>query len=157
MKGTIEKIKVYSTKGEAGRALSETRLIEGSGLEGDFHATGGERQLSLLLKESRDELMVQKEYGSNIRGLCFSRYKENICIRDLAPDALRPGARLEAGEAVLEISGEAKHCHEECALYRAGKTCPLAKKNLFAKVLKSGVVRVGDNIGSIAEDIALLR
>jgi MOSC domain-containing protein YiiM len=46
----------------------------------------------------------------------------------------------------LEITGEAKRCHEECGLYRAGKTCPLAGKSLFAKVLKSGVIRAGDGI-----------
>ena len=141
MNGTIEKIRVYSTKGSTGVELAEARLIENSGLEGDFHATGGERQLSLLLVESRDELTEYKE-----KGLCFSRFKENIGIRGMAPDALRSGARLAAGEAVLEITGETKHCHEECVLYHAGKPCPLAGQSLFAKVLKGGIIQRGDRI-----------
>ena len=142
MGGVIESIKTYPAKGEAGRELAEARLIENSGLEGDFHAKGGERQLSLLFAETRDEITGQKE-----KGLCFSRFKENICIRGITPDAVAPGARLEAGEALLEITGETKHCHEECALFQAGKTCALAGRSLFAKVLKSGVIRVGDRVG----------
>ena len=149
MKGTIERIRVYSTKGDAGKDLAEARFIEDMGLEGDFHAIGGERQLTLLLSDysqavGRDDSAGQKEQEP--MGLCVFRFKENICIRGIAPDVLRPGMRLEAGEAVLEISGETKHCHEECALHQAGKPCSLAGRNLFAKVLKGGVVRKGDRI-----------
>ena len=146
MKGTIERIRVYSTKGDMGRDLSEGRLIENQGLEGDFYAKGGERQLSLLLMEIYDLFAAEKEQGSEIQGLCFSRFKENICIRGLAPDALRPGVRLETGETELEISGEAKRCHDECKLHQAGKSCSLAGRNLFGKVLKSGVIRTGDEV-----------
>ena len=145
MKGAIERIKVYTVKGEAGKELAEARLIENLGLEGDRHAKGGERQISLLLSECRDEMAAQNE-----QGLCFSRFRENINIRFLDPAAIKPGIRLEAGEAeqkvVLEITGETKHCHEECSLYEAGKLCPLAGLNLFARVLKSGVIRAGDEV-----------
>ena len=141
MDGTIERITAYPEKGAAGTDLAEARLVENSGLEGDFHAKGGERQLSLLFAESRDQIAGQKE-----KGLCFSRFKENISIRFLDPASLKPGVRVDAGDAVLEITGETKHCHEECGLYSAGKTCPLAGKSLFAKVLKSGVIRIGGRV-----------
>jgi len=143
MKGTIERVKVYAVKGDAGREIPEARLIENLGLEGDRHAKGGERQISLLLSECRDQMPAQNE-----QGLCFSRFRENISIRFLDPAAIKPGIHLEIGEArrqaVLEITGETKRCHEECALYEAGRPCSLAGLNLFAKVLKSGVIRVGD-------------
>ena len=141
MEGIIEGIKVYSAKGEEGRALSEGRLVENLGLEKDFHATGGERQISLLFTENPGSIIDSKE-----KGLCHSRFKENISIHGLAPDAALPGARLEAGEAVLEITGETKHCHEECVLFESGKTCSLAGQNLFAKVVKGGVIRTGDKV-----------
>ena len=141
MYGTIERIRIFPTKGCAGIELAEARLIENSGIEGDFRAREGERQLSLLSAENREQLTGQKE-----KGLCFSRFRENISIRFTGPDPLMPGARLKAGEAALEISGETKHCHEECSLYRAGKPCPLAGLSLFAKVLKSGTLRPGDRI-----------
>ena len=141
MEGIIEGIKVYSAKGENGKSQSEGRLIENLGLEGDFHATGGERQISLLFTGNSNKTDVLKE-----KGLCHTRFKENISIHGLAPDAVLPGARLESGEAVLEITGETKHCHEECVLFESGKTCSLAGQNLFAKVLKSGVIRAGDRV-----------
>jgi MOSC domain-containing protein YiiM len=144
MDGIIEAIKVYPAKGEAGVELAEVQLIEDSGLEGDFHAKGGDRQISLLFAESRDGNALQKE-----KGFCFSRFKENISIRGFSPDAVRPGLRLETGEAVIEITGEIKHCHEECELYEAGKSCSLAGLNLFARVLKGGVIAIGDGVVSI--------
>jgi cyclic pyranopterin phosphate synthase len=143
MSGIIESIKTYPAKGEQGIVLAEARLVENSGLEGDFHAIGGLRQLSLLCAEILEKTAESKPAG---KGLCFSRFRENITIRGLPPQALRPGLRLAAGEAILEITGETKHCHEECSLYEAGKPCPLAGKSLFARVVKSGVIRIGDSL-----------
>jgi len=140
MNGIIETIKIYSAKGTPGKEVSEARLNENLGLEGDFHAQGGERQLSLLCADTRDLLINQKE-----KGLCFSRFKENITIRFPDHYIPRSGARLEAG-AVLEITGETKSCHKECSLYEEGKRCPLSGMSLFAKVIKGGIIRVGDSV-----------
>ena len=146
MDGTIGRIRAYPEKGAEGTELGEARLIENLGLEGDYHASnlrfgGGERQISLFLSESREQMAGAKE-----KGLCFLRFRENITLSGLAAAALKPGVCLAAGEAVLEITGETKRCHEECALYEAGKRCALAGQNLFAKVLKGGVIRAGDRI-----------
>ena len=144
MRGIIEGIKVYSAKGEAGKELTEARMIEGMGLEGDFHAAGGERQLSLRFSGTS-----APEGAAAEKGLCFSRFRENIAIRGIDPGTVRPGARFAAGEADFEITGETKHCHEECVLFQEGKPCSLAGLNLFAKVIKGGVIRVGDQINHL--------
>ena len=145
MIGTIERIKIYPGKGEAGKELTEARFVGDLGLEGDRHAKGGERQISILLFECREQIANEKEAG-----LCLARFKENINIRFPDHAAIKPGIRLEAGEAeqkvVLEITAETKHCHEECVLYQTGKPCPLAGLNLFAKVIKGGVIRLGDEV-----------
>ena len=141
MNGIIESIKAYLLKGEAGRDLTQGRLIENLGLEGDIHAKGGDRQLSILVAETMDGLFKQRE-----KGLCFSRFKTNIIIRGLSSVSLSPGARLAVADAILEITGETKSCHEECSLYRAGNICPLAGMSLFARVYKGGVIRAGDMI-----------
>ena len=141
MRGVIERIRFYPEKGSVGVDMTEGLLIKNLGLEGDCHAKGGERQISLLFTENPGKMAESKE-----KGLCYSRFKENISILGLAPDAIRSGTRFEAGEAVLEITGETKHCHEECTLYESGKSCSLAGLNLFAKVLKSGVIRTGDRV-----------
>ena len=59
---------------------------------------------------------------------------------------LRPGVQLVTGEATLTITGETKRCFKECPLFETGKRCPLAGLSLFAKVVKSGVICVGDKI-----------
>ena len=151
----IERIRIYPAKGEAGIELDEGQFIENLGLDGDWRAgdrghrthgsRSGSRSVSILFAESR-ELMENSE----IKGLCFHRYKENLTLRCMAEyqqnetSMLKPGVRLEAGEAILEITSETKRCHEECVLHRAGERCPLAGRNFFARVLRGGFVRVGD-------------
>ena len=137
MGGIIKRLTIYPKKGTTGIELAQALLVENLGLEGDCHARGGERQLSLRLTERNSGEAAEK-------GLCFSRFKENITIQGLK--SVEPGTRYTAGEAILEISGETKHCYGECALFRAGERCSLAGLSLFAKVLKSGTVRVGDRV-----------
>ena len=150
--GFIERIRVYPTKGEKGKELSEARLVENLGVEGDFHAADSghikpnARQLTLMFAADEGETAE--------KGLCSARFKENITIKSClkrcnAPFSspfLSPGMRLAIGEAIIEISAETKHCHEECPLSRAGKRCSLAGKNLFARVLKSGIIHAEDRI-----------
>ena len=144
--GIIEKIKVYPAKGEKGKDLAEARLIENLGIEGDYYAKGGDRQITLMFAEDEGGNKTAE------KGLCTARFKENITIKSRPAEAegqasfLNPGTRLAMGDAILEISGETKHCHEECPLFRAGKRCSLAGMNLFAKVIKSGLIHVGDKI-----------
>jgi MOSC domain-containing protein YiiM len=142
MCGIIEKIQAFPKKGEAGTELSEARLIDNMGLEGDFHAVGGavsaSRQISLRFTRNAQTTGTEK------RGLCFNRFKENISISGIT--RAENGMRLTSGEAVLEITGETKHCHAECPLFAAGERCSLAGMSLFAKVIKGGVIKTGGKI-----------
>jgi len=141
MNGYIVSIKQYSASGCAGEELSEARLAENSGLEGDYHATGGERQLSILIAETREQIEYQET-----KSFCLSRFKENITIGGIDPKALKNDARLAVGEAEVVITGETKHCYRECPVLKAGRQCPLRGMSLFAKVAKSGNVRAGDTV-----------
>ena len=142
MCGIIERITIYPEKGAAGNEVSRAMLVKDTGLEGDYYARGGERQLSLRLTDSGDGGNGRRSGDPEEKGLCTSRFKENIAISGL--EKVKPGMHYTAGEAIIEISGENKHCYDECSLFRAGKTCSLAGKSLFAKVQESGLVRVGD-------------
>jgi len=140
MDGKVERIRAYPAKGEAGRELTEGKFIENLGLEGDFHASGGDRQISLFFPEDTA--------GTNPaeKKLCYSRYNENITILGLDASIIQSGMFLSSGDVVLEITAETKHCHEECELFKAGEACSLAGLNLFARVIKGGGIRVGDEI-----------
>ena len=141
MDGCIERIRIYPDKASDGIELAEVRLVENLGLEGDFRAKGGERQVSLIPAEC---LVLIKSPAE--KGLCFARFKENLCLGGLSPADLKPGVNLAIGGALLEISTESKHCHEDCSLHMKGQKCVLAGLHLFAKVVKGGVIRTGDRI-----------
>jgi MOSC domain-containing protein YiiM len=137
----VARLTRYAQKGENGEVVSNAVLITGAGMEGDFHAQGGERQISLLTAAARQWISAQKK-----QGLCFRRYKENILLDAASAAALASSTRLRIGEAVIEISGQGKHCFEECPLYKREEPCVLAGQNLFVKVIKGGAVRVGDAV-----------
>ena len=134
----IIKLSRYKIKG-IGETLESVRLLEGQGMEGDFHAQGGDRQLSLLCMETRQWMDGQSE-----KGLCFGRYKENVLLDGIISEDLVPGMRLKTGEAILEISDTSKDCFKECTLFNSGQHCHLAGRSLFAKVIHSGLVKTGD-------------
>ena len=149
MTGIIKSIKIYPAKGETGLEAHEAKLLENLGLEWDFHAKGGERQISLLFADNyiNDQTrQEQTKQDQTKQGLCLSRFRENISVHFPEPVAIQAGTRLETEETVLEITGETKRCHEECPLYEAGKSCSLAGLNLFARVLKSGIIRKGERV-----------
>ena len=139
----IIKLTRYKAKGIPGETLESVRLLAGQGMEGDFHAQGGDRQLSLLCMETSRWMDGQAE-----KGLCFDRYKENILLDGIESADLVPGIRLKIGEAFLEISDKhkSKECFKECTLFNSGQNCLLAGQNLFAMVIRSGLVKTGDLI-----------
>jgi molybdopterin/thiamine biosynthesis adenylyltransferase len=133
----------YAKRGEPGEKLEEAYLIEGLGFEGNYRSgekpdlATDKRQLSLLSPEERQWMEAQAE-----KGLCFTRYKENLLFDSLA--GLSSGDRLRLGEAVIEISDVDVRCFEACSLFDRGMNCILPERKLFAQVIKSGKVKIGD-------------
>ena len=121
-------------------AVSENELIlkESFGIEGDHHADGGDRQISLITV-SEKEWMEQQE----IKGFCFKKYKENILLDEFSLAECKEGDLLVCGEAVLEFTSSIKSCHPElCRLAVEGK-CILAGSSRFAKVVCGGIIKEG--------------
>ena len=50
------------------------------------------------------------------------------------------------GEAVLEITQIGKECHEGCAIRQLVGQCVMPREGVFARVVKGGVVRAGDEL-----------
>lgn len=136
----IKKLSVYPEKGAKPVSAEEITLVEGKGICGDFHADGGERQISLLTEEKKKWMEEQE-----IKGFCFRKFKENILLEaEGEEERINPGDLLEIGDAVLEVTECVKTCHPElCVLAQKGKTCLLAGGHSFAKVKKGGIVNTG--------------
>jgi MOSC domain-containing protein YiiM len=116
-------------------------LEAGLGLVGDAHAGPGHRQVSLLANESIERMRQQ---GLNVGPGDFA---ENLTTEGLELHHLPVGSRVRIGVEVLgEVSQIGKKCHTGCAVFKQVGDCIMPREGIFAKVLKSGHVQVGDTI-----------
>lgn len=146
MKGKIVSINRGKVKGIAKSPVSEVMLIEGFGLEGDAHAGDAIKQVSLLALESIKKQDACPKVKTGI-ALKPGDFAENITTEGLNLTGLKVGGRLKAGAGViLEISKIGKDCHKYCAIYYKLGDCIMPREGVFAKVLKGGTIRQGDEI-----------
>ena len=60
--------------------------------------------------------------------------------------SLSIGQRIQIGEAELEISKIGKECPERCQIYYQTGDCIMPREGVFARVIKSGKIKPGDEI-----------
>lgn len=115
--------------------VGEGFLEVGVGLVGDAHA-GSERELSLFPIEAL--ALAPKEILSSLRE---GEYSENITIQGIPLEELRVGKKLKIGEAEVEIVqiGKGK-------LEPEGRPWIVSREGRFARVTRSGKVKVGDSV-----------
>ena len=74
-------------------------------------------------------------------------FAENILTEGLDLSKVEVGDRLLIGrEAVLEVTQKGKECHSPCWIYRSLGRCIMPEEGVFAKVVKGGTIRRGDEI-----------
>ncbi len=135
----IKKLFRYPVKKEPAVEEQELILKENFGIEGDHHADGGERQISLITVSEKNWMNAQE-----IKGFCFKKYKENILLDGASLANCKEGDLLVCGEAVLEMTGSIKSCHPElCKLAGEEGKCILAGSSRFAKVKQGGTIKTG--------------
>jgi MOSC domain-containing protein YiiM len=127
--------------------VNEGILIENLGIKDDAHANSEtHRQVSFLAMES---IKKMQDMGLDVHEGDFA---ENITTSDIDLLALPIGSKITIGdETLLEISQHGKVCHKPCAIYHQAGTCVMPKEGIFAKVLKGGTIKTGDNILSVSE------
>ena len=138
--GRIHSISVSKTKGDQKHNVDEATLLENHGIEGDAHA-GSERQVSLLPLES-----FSKMDGHQV-DLKPGDFAENLTTTGLDFEDLSIGRKLMIGERVeLEVTQIGKECHNDCHIREVVGDCIMPREGVFVRVLKGGVIRVGDAI-----------
>lgn len=144
MTGKIVAVCVSSAKGERKKPMPMAELREKHGIVGDAHAGDWHRQVSLLAIESIRKMQAM---GLSVTAGDFA---ENITTEGLDLPALPVGARLRLGGAVLEITQIGKECHTRCAIYQQAGDCVMPKEGVFARVVRGGIVKTGDDIDLLA-------
>ena len=137
----VTAINMITRKGEPKVTIPEGEFLVDFGLKGDAHGGNWNRQVSLLGQESIDKMTAL-----GINGLCTKKFTENITTKGVELYALPVGARFTIADCVLEVTQIGKECHQKCAIFHDIGDCHLMNEVIFAKILKDGIVRCGDEI-----------
>jgi len=141
MKGKILAVCRSEKKGTVKSEIEEGLLIENFGLKDDAHAGKWHRQISLLGVESIDKIQSK---GFKIK---YGDFAENLTIEGIVLHQLPLGTKLKVGEDVLlEVTQIGKECHHDCEIRKKIGDCVMPREGVFARVLKGGKVKVGDDI-----------
>lgn len=140
MEGKVVALQVRSREGKGHLPAVQMLLVKGEGIAGEKVRKG----------KTVVSLFIQQEQGEQIkkRGLCSSRFWENITLVGLAAEMVQVGTKLFLGKAVIQVT-EKKHCFPECELAVGRADCALRSQAMFAEVIRSGEVMTGDPCGLI--------
>jgi MOSC domain-containing protein YiiM len=136
----VVSINISLKKGVRKKPIDEGALIENLGIDGDAHSGNWHRQVSLLAMESIEKM---RALGLSVGPGDFA---ENITTEGIDLLSLPIGTKIEIGEATLEVTQIGKDCHTRCAIYYQAGDCVMPKEGIFAKVLRGGKIKKGDNI-----------
>ena len=138
--GKVLAICISEKRGTQKKEVSEGKLRENWGLEGDAHAGTWHRQVSLLSFEKIEEF---RQRGAEVD---FGAFGENLVVEGLDFRRMPVGTRLRIGESLLELTQIGKECHSHCAIHQAMGDCIMPREGVFAKVLHGGIVKPGDKV-----------
>lgn len=129
-------------KGAVKTPVAKGYLAVDWGLQGDAHAGKWHRQVSLLAQES---ICKMKQTGLEL--LAPGSFAENITTEGIVLFTLSVGTQLKIGdEASVEVTQIGKECHAGCAIRQVTGDCIMPREGIFAKVLRPGWIKAGDEI-----------
>lgn len=134
-------VNISEKKGVVKHPIPFGNFLEDYGLEGDAHAGGGIRQVSLLGRESYNKYSERV-----IKGLCDGKFAENITTEGIILYELPIGTRLKIGETIQEVTKIGKECHAGCEIQKLVGSCIMPKEGIFTRIIKGGIVKAGDTI-----------
>ena len=140
--GRIEAVCISEKKGTVKKDVGQCVVIEDFGLKDDAHA-GSIRQVSLLSFETVEDF---KSRTGDKAGILPGAFGENLLVSGIDPEVLSPGTILRTGDILLEITQIGKECHSGCEIMKRTGECIMPKQGVFARVLRGGTVKTGDEI-----------
>lgn len=155
VEGRVEAIIVRAASREAARRIGSTQAITGIGLADDRLGRRGEAELS-----TRQVTLIQQEHLAVIARLARVALvdpvglRRNLVISGINLLALK-NARLQVGEAVLEIVGPCQPCSRmEEAIGPGGYAAMRGHGGMTARILTGGSISVGHAVRALREPAA---
>lgn len=156
--GKIFSINISKGKGGKKYPVKDIYITE-FGLEGDGHCGDWHRQVSLLSYESIQDVIkkgVNVSPGDFAENITTAGIKiANLKIGDLIiissepvdeNDLLKNNLPENKRNVVLKITQIGKECINPCRIYHQLGSCIMPTEGIFCKVIKTGKIKVGDNI-----------
>ena len=144
--GKIIAVCTSPEKGTQKQNVGSALLVEDWGIQGDAHAGKWHRQVSLLSYDRVEEFRAR---GAQVEPGAFG---ENLLVEGFDFKSMPVGTRFGCNGAVLELTQIGKQCHAHCQIYRQVGDCIMPREGVFTRVLRGGVVRVGDELTILKEE-----
>lgn len=138
--GTVLAVCVSREKGTQKENIGTAVFLEDWGIQGDAHAGKWHRQVSLL---SHEKIEAFRARGAEVADGAFG---ENLVVAGIDFRSLPLGTRFQCNDVVLKLTQIGKECHNGCTIYQAMGECIMPREGVFARVLKGGEIRVGDEV-----------
>jgi molybdenum cofactor synthesis domain-containing protein len=138
--GKVIAVCISEKRGIKKSNIQKATLVENYGIEGDAHAGGWHRQISLLSYERVQEFNARGGKAGD------GDFGENILVQGIDFKALPVGTKLFCNDVILEMTQIGKECHTHCEIYQAVGDCIMPREGVFAKVLRGGVISAGDEM-----------
>ena len=143
--GKVTAICISEKRGTQKVNIHEATFIEDFGIENDAHAGKWHRQVSLI---SYEQIEAFKQRGAKVQPGAFG---ENVIVQGIDFKNLPVGTRFRCNEVELEMTQIGKKCHSHCQIFHQVGDCIMPREGVFAKVLKGGRFKVGDEMEIIKE------
>lgn len=136
----IVAVSTSARKGEKKVNQPQAMLLTNHGIEGDVHADGTHRQLSLLAME---DIEYMRGIGADVYPGDFA---ENLTTEGVELHTCPVGTRFAIGDEIeLEMTQIGKECHAGCAIREQVGDCIMPRRGVFCRILKGGLVKPGDS------------
>lgn len=141
MKIKVLSVNISEKKGTIKKPVEAIQLSK-IGVEGDAHSGNWHRQVSLLATESIEKF--SEEAGRKIK---FGEFAENITTEGFLLYEAKPLDRFRNETVELEVTQIGKKCHgDNCNIFREVGNCVMPKEGIFARVIKGGQLKAGDEL-----------
>ncbi len=144
--GKVIAVCTSPAKGTQKQNVGEGVFIEDFGIQGDAHAGKWHRQVSLL---SYDKIEEFRARGAETADGAFG---ENLVVEGIDFRLLPVGTRLHCADVILEMTQIGKECHHGCQIFQKMGDCIMPREGVFARVIRGGTIRVGDEMKVIEDE-----